>query len=166
MKNNLKKIRTEKNISRKEMADLLKIPYSTYSNYENGYREMSLSTIFKASDILGVGVDELMGISDPETFDIDVNDLYNNSFFDENDSECVEDIIKKNEEFDRYQEEKEVKEYINIPESEKISDLFKYFSNLNDIGQAISVKRTKEVFDIKKYRKNSDYMQTKSKKKK
>lgn len=49
-------------LSQREMAKLLGIPVSTYSNYENNHREPPKDTIEKIAEILGVSVDRLLGI--------------------------------------------------------------------------------------------------------
>ncbi|WP_213996156.1 MULTISPECIES: helix-turn-helix transcriptional regulator [Tepidanaerobacter] len=58
--NKLKKIRTDKNITQKEMA--LKLGYKDKSGYcqlKNGDVEMTLEKAIKISQILGVGVEEI-----------------------------------------------------------------------------------------------------------
>ena len=55
----LKNLRKEKGISQKDMAKLLNIPYSTYSNYENNNRTPSTDTLFQISKILKVDVSTL-----------------------------------------------------------------------------------------------------------
>lgn len=62
--NQIKKYRTKKGISQKEMANIIGIPYSTYSNYENNNREPSLETLQKIADALGCGLVALMGIDE------------------------------------------------------------------------------------------------------
>jgi len=57
----LKKIRKGKGYSAKEFAEKIKIPYSTYSNYENNNREPSLENLQKICGALDIMLDELMG---------------------------------------------------------------------------------------------------------
>lgn len=57
----IKKLRKEKNIPQKKMAELLGLAHSTYSNYENDLREPNLDILKQVCEILGVGLDELMG---------------------------------------------------------------------------------------------------------
>lgn len=56
----IKEARLSRNISQKKMAEKLGLSVSTYSNYENNYREPKLETIEKICDILGITIDELM----------------------------------------------------------------------------------------------------------
>lgn len=56
----IKESRLSRNISQKDMAEQLGLSVSTYSNYENNYREPKLETIEKICEILGVTIDELM----------------------------------------------------------------------------------------------------------
>lgn len=57
---NLKKIRENKKCSKAEMARLLKIPYTTYNNYETGTREPKIETIIKIANILGVHLRDIL----------------------------------------------------------------------------------------------------------
>ncbi|EDS72973.1 DNA-binding helix-turn-helix protein [Anaerofustis stercorihominis DSM 17244] len=63
---NLKKFRKLKNFKQKEIAEMLEIDTSTYSNYENGKREPNILTIKKIAKILNVSGDDLLGIKSKE----------------------------------------------------------------------------------------------------
>lgn len=56
----IKDARLSKHISQKNMAERLGLSVSTYSNYENNYREPKLEIIEKICEILGVTIEELM----------------------------------------------------------------------------------------------------------
>lgn len=62
----IKELRISKNITQREMANKLNLSYSTYSNYENNYREPKFETIEKVAEILGVTVDYLIGSDSSE----------------------------------------------------------------------------------------------------
>lgn len=62
---NLRNARESCNLSQKEFADLLKIPVTTYRNYENTLREPSFELLIKMSEILQIPTDELLGIKKP-----------------------------------------------------------------------------------------------------
>ncbi len=57
--NNLKAIRTAKNITQSELAELLSVDKSFVSNIENGKNNPTLSTITSLAKALKVPVDEL-----------------------------------------------------------------------------------------------------------
>lgn len=57
---NLKKIRTRKNISQVEIANQLGVDRSFVSNIENGKNNPTLSTITKLAQVLGVSSGELL----------------------------------------------------------------------------------------------------------
>lgn len=67
----IKEARLEKGIKQNKMAELLGISVSTYSNYENNYREPKLDIIHQICEILGIELDELLGLSqfEPEIVD-------------------------------------------------------------------------------------------------
>jgi len=57
---NLKKIRTKKNITQTELAETLKVDKSFVSNIENGKTNPTLATIVKIANAVGVSLDELL----------------------------------------------------------------------------------------------------------
>lgn len=57
----LTKIRKEKGISRKDLAEQLDIPYTTLRNYETDQREPGHKLLIKIANLLSVSVDELVG---------------------------------------------------------------------------------------------------------
>lgn len=63
---NLRNMRELRGYSQKEFADMLKIPVTTYRNYENTLREPSYEILVKISALLNVSADELLGISSPD----------------------------------------------------------------------------------------------------
>lgn len=62
----IKEARLAKGIKQNKMAELLGISVSTYSNYENNYREPKLDLIHQICEILGIELDELLGVTDPQ----------------------------------------------------------------------------------------------------
>ncbi|MFN6691104.1 helix-turn-helix domain-containing protein [Enterococcus gallinarum] len=58
--NQLRSIRLEKGLSKKRMAELLAITYSTYCNYEYGNREPSLCEVVRMSQKLNLTTDYLL----------------------------------------------------------------------------------------------------------
>ena len=57
---NLKKIRTKKNITQTELAKILGVDKSFVSNIENGKTNPTLSTITNLAHTLGVSTNELL----------------------------------------------------------------------------------------------------------
>lgn len=73
--NRLKLLRKERNLKKKELANLLQVSERTYSYYESDERQPTLSNIEKLADYFGVSTDYLLGrTKDPQS---------NFSFFDE-----------------------------------------------------------------------------------
>lgn len=58
--NRIRKLRTEKGFTQKEMAEMIGIPYSTYSNYENNNREPSLEQLNKIAKALNLTLQNLI----------------------------------------------------------------------------------------------------------
>ena len=57
----LKKLRTEKKYSQKDLATILDVAQNTISNWEKGVREPDHSTLIKLSDHFNVSIDYLLG---------------------------------------------------------------------------------------------------------
>lgn len=62
----IKECRLAKGIKQKDMADRLKIPASTYANYENDHREPPVEIIQEIASILEVSVISLMDLEKQE----------------------------------------------------------------------------------------------------
>lgn len=58
---NIKKIRTDKKITRKELAEKIEVSEPTISRYENGKREPNIETLNKIARALNVSILELIG---------------------------------------------------------------------------------------------------------
>jgi transcriptional regulator with XRE-family HTH domain len=61
IKEQLKTIREEKGLSRKDVAEQAGIPYTTYVKYETGEREPVLSSLVKLADYYNTTLDHLVG---------------------------------------------------------------------------------------------------------
>ncbi|AUS87767.1 helix-turn-helix transcriptional regulator [Lysinibacillus capsici] len=57
----LKRLRTEKGLSQKELTDLLTINRSTYARYETSSTQPDFETLSKLADFYDVSVDYLLG---------------------------------------------------------------------------------------------------------
>jgi len=58
---NLKRIRTEKGVSRKELAEKLGVSQTTIASYENGIKTPMLEKVFLLAEILKVSITDLTG---------------------------------------------------------------------------------------------------------
>ena len=57
-------LRTEKNMTRKQLADKLNVSVRLVSYWENGERECSFDALLKIADIFSVSTDYLLGRTD------------------------------------------------------------------------------------------------------
>ena len=57
----LKDLREDNDVKQKELAEYLNIKQNTYSQYENGKREIPLDTLCKLADYYNTSVDYLIG---------------------------------------------------------------------------------------------------------
>lgn len=62
--NNLKKLRTDRDIKRKEIAKVLNVSQNTYSQYETGIIALTAEVLIKLSDFYGVSIDYLLDQTD------------------------------------------------------------------------------------------------------
>lgn len=158
--NNIKKYRTEKGLSQKELANLLHMPYSTYSNYENGNRIPSQEQIAKIASVLGVKISDILGhISTAQSIKLD-DDIYlvaenTTNDFKEAQNRRLLAYWKKLSSLPDLPSEKHVPHEPN-PTSDYIisleDDLLLAFRSLNKIGKLEAVKRLQELSELEKYR--------------
>jgi len=60
----LKDLREDRDYTQKQIAEILCIRQNTYSQYENGQRQVPIDVLIKLSRIYGVSVDYLLDITD------------------------------------------------------------------------------------------------------
>lgn len=61
MKNNIKRIREEKNMTQQDCTDNLGITLRAWQTYEQGVSEPKQKLLFKMADMFGVSIDYLLG---------------------------------------------------------------------------------------------------------
>ncbi len=69
MKTTLFELRKSKGLLQKDVARMLGIATNTYSCYETGTNEPSISILLNLADIFDVTIDELLGRSSSDIFD-------------------------------------------------------------------------------------------------
>ncbi len=67
MLKNLKLLRTEKNVSQQQLADVVGVSQQSINKYENHSVEPDIDTLIKISDFFSVSVDFLIGRTDIRT---------------------------------------------------------------------------------------------------
>lgn len=60
----LKEIREDRDIKQTQLAELLNIRQNTYSQYENGQRQIPLDALIKVADFFGVSIDYILERTD------------------------------------------------------------------------------------------------------
>ena len=63
----LKALREDSDIPQKELADYLNVKQNTYSQYENGQRQLPIDVLKKLSVYFNVSTDYILGITDIKT---------------------------------------------------------------------------------------------------
>lgn len=69
----IKNLRLSRGLNKRQMAELLDLPYTTYNNYEIGAREANSDVLKKISKVFGVSVDFLIDNSDYVYGNINLN---------------------------------------------------------------------------------------------
>lgn len=64
LRDTLKELRNDKNLTQKELSEKLGLSKNTVCEYEKGRAEPSIETLIELSKIFGVSVDYLVGIED------------------------------------------------------------------------------------------------------
>lgn len=60
----LKELREDRDIKQKDIAEYLHIKQNTYSQYENGQRQLPIDILIKLSQYYKVSTDYILGVSD------------------------------------------------------------------------------------------------------
>ena len=60
----IRDLREDKDLSQKQLAEILNISQSTYSRYESGFLDIPSEILISLSKIYGVTVDYILGLSD------------------------------------------------------------------------------------------------------
>lgn len=63
---NIKNIRESKNLTQKDVAKKINIPYQTYNHYETGRNEPDIESLIKLADFFGCSIDYLVGREDED----------------------------------------------------------------------------------------------------
>lgn len=63
---NIKKARTDRNLSQQTVSDAIGMVQAQYTRYETGQREMPLHYIITLAKYYGVTVDYLLGLTDEQ----------------------------------------------------------------------------------------------------
>lgn len=72
----IRDLREDKDLRQKTIASYLNVSQQTYSNYENGYREIPLWVILKLSEYYQVSADYLLGINAGYSANTNLNGKY------------------------------------------------------------------------------------------
>ena len=132
---NIRRMRKERNISAKELAEMLGVSEQTIGNYERGDREPNIATMLKLCDVFCVTLDYLVnGISSNEK---EISDMVYNIYND------PVDLIKFLTIYFNFELKNDDKDYIKI-------DNVNRFNALNIIN---SIKNTLE-FELYKIKHN------------
>ena len=60
----IRDLREDRDLKQKELADLLQVHQTTYSDYERGLLNVPVSVLHKLADFYGVSVDYILGRTD------------------------------------------------------------------------------------------------------
>ena len=63
----IKDLREDKDITQKEIADLLHIKQNTYSQYENGQRQIPINVLIALAKFYKTSTDYILGLTDEMT---------------------------------------------------------------------------------------------------
>ena len=71
----LKNYREDKDLTQKQVADLIPMNQSNYSKIENGTQEPNLQQLTRIAEILEVSIDDLLDINHQELVEKKINEI-------------------------------------------------------------------------------------------
>ena len=123
-------------LSQRELARLIGIPASTLSNYENGYRAPSIEILDKISKVLGIELNELIGLKDAD-------DRFNSYLDSGTDADFIEYWDKNGIRIDYYKESEDKNAvYIQMENGQ-------FISTWDEIKPLIETSKQFFIFQIK-----------------
>lgn len=60
----IRDLREDRDLTQKEIADILHIKQNTYSQYENGHRQIPIESLIKLARLYDTSIDYLLGETD------------------------------------------------------------------------------------------------------
>ena len=66
----LRDLREDNDITQNQIALMLNIKQNTYSQYENGKREVPINILWKLADFYDVSIDYLVCVNSPKSLDV------------------------------------------------------------------------------------------------
>ncbi|MBQ9084721.1 MAG: helix-turn-helix transcriptional regulator [Clostridia bacterium] len=63
----IRDVREDRDLTQKEVAEYLHIQQNTYSQYENGKRQLPIEHLISLARLYGTSTDYLLGLTDIET---------------------------------------------------------------------------------------------------
>ena len=64
LQNRIRELREDNDLTQRFMASYLRVAQNTYSNYENGNREIPIALLIRLADYYHVNMDYLLGRTD------------------------------------------------------------------------------------------------------
>lgn len=152
----IKSLRKIRGIKQKDMADMLHLKNSTYSNYENGHREPPFEIILESARILKVAASDLMG-NDWDKYDnILANEFAIPSETVEKNRKLligkIDNVVNHQIAIDTIADSIDI-DLSNYELTENESTILDYLGRLNTTGQDEAIKRIEELTHIEKYTK-------------
>lgn len=59
----IRDMREDHDLTQRQIAEMLNMPQSQYYRYEKGYRDFPIDILIRLSDLYGVSVDYLLGLT-------------------------------------------------------------------------------------------------------
>lgn len=115
------------------MSEKTGIPYSTYSNYENGNRIPNMEQLQKILDVLGLSIDELLLFSFVENIE-NIHEI----------SETLSNVRLASA-------TPKTERIIDCIPDDRCMNLINNYSKLNNSGRDEANKRIEELTELKKY---------------
>lgn len=139
----IKEIRKKKGLTAKSVAERLGIPYSTYSNYENNNRSLTMGKLVKIANVLETDISYLMGY----------DDIFN--LFSETQSEPQGEFQNDDKPLPFRKLKMDLQLLAEKPDPANLSNrLTTAFDSMNETGQKKAVENVEDLAKIPEYKKN------------
>lgn len=151
---NLKELRCERNLFQKDIANYLGITAASYSLYESNKRTPPIEMLIKLCEFYNVDMEQLIGWRNPE--------YHHAAPLKNTEQSLAQKDIRQKPKLNSVQAEacdlfrsllngEQIASQKQITVALQLRDILKAYSRLNDTGREETVKRVKELTEIRRY---------------
>lgn len=146
MDSNIQRLRKEKKLSQKQLADLIGVSQTAIYYWEKGERQPKIEQLQKLADVLNVDITSLAPQIDFHNAIIPTEYLVNEDY-----KPILEYTVEEEKRYFNGNDTIDYKSFLESVDKTNYNKLLRAFKKLNSSGKEKAVERVEELTEIKKY---------------